>query len=245
MKRIYLLGSLLLLITTNCVIGPKAKDGELVITNSTVKGTQLKIQFERGKSWGTVVKLGHIKIRITPQIAVWVEDSSGIYKQTIYVTRCFGKQQWKSIKTEPDSTYRTSSLPFWMNKLKHTSIKVPTPGNPLPDAVSKATPRGSFELETYIDSTITRGRIWVEFNSSFDNNDTYKYDKSKLNPFNGQPALVYSADFSIDSLKFEPILFTYRGHSGEVGNDSKLYSTSDGITTANEIITSIKYSIVK
>jgi hypothetical protein len=177
-------------------------------------------------------------LRITPQVAVWVEDSSGNLKQNIFVTHCFAKQDWKFIKNNPDSTYRTMSLPYWMNKMIRAAQPIPTKARPLPDAVTSATPTGSFALETHIDSALTHGILWCEFNSSFDNNEIYPKDRPES--FNGQPSLLFSGEFNRQDTS-HPVVMTYRGHGGDKGSDSALYQNDSGITTAKQIITKIQF----
>jgi hypothetical protein len=221
-------------------MGSDIKDGSTAITNQNLKGTPLKMAFTRGSAWGNTVKMGILKLRITPQIAVWVEDTSGKFKQNLFVTHSFAKQEWRSLKSNPDSTYRTTSLPYWMNKLVNAAQPLPTKAKPLPDAVTSATPAGSFILETQIDPKITNGVIWCEFNSSFDNNETYSKDRPE--PFNGQPSLLFSGEFnSTDTLN--TVVLAYRGHGGESASDSALYPNDAGITTAKEIITKIEFEI--
>jgi hypothetical protein len=221
-----------------CTVGTEIKDGGTVVTNQSIKGTPLHINLTRGSAWGAKVKMGSLTLRVTPQIALWVEDSSGNLKQNIYVTHCFAKQDWKFLKSHPDSTNRKTSLPYWMNKMVHAAQPLPTKANPLPDAVTSATPTGSFSIETHIDPAITHGTIWCEFNSSFDNNETYTKDRPES--FNGQPSLLFSGEFnSLDTSN--TVVMTYRGHGGEIGSDSALYQKDTGITTAKQIITKIQF----
>lgn len=223
-----------------CTMGSDIKDGGTVVTNQSIKGTPLLMNFTRGPAWGAKAKIGVMTLRITPQIAVWVEDTSGNLKQNIFVTHCFAKQDWKFVKSHPDSTYRTTSLPYWMNKMIHAAQPVPTKANPLPDAVTSATPTGSFAVETHIESAITHGTLWCEFNSSFDNNETYTKDRPES--FNGQPSLLFSGEFNIQDT-LNAVEMTYRGHGGEKGRDGVLYKNDSGITTAKQIITKIQFKV--
>jgi hypothetical protein len=220
-----------------CSMGSDVKDGGTVVTNHSIKGPPLRMNFTRGDAWGAKAKIGAMTLRITPQIAVWVEDSSGNLKQNIFVTHRFAKQDWYSIKNHPDSTYRTMSLPYWENKMIHAAQPLPTKANPVPDAVTSATPTGSFVIETHIDSALTHGILWCEFNSSFDNNETYS--KGRPESFNGQPSLLFSGEFN--SQDTSPVVMIYRGHGGDKGSDSALYQNDSGITTAKQIITKIQF----
>jgi hypothetical protein len=226
----------------NCSKKTDFQDGSVITTNSTCSGRPVRLKLTRGNAWGTEVKFGMMKLKIRPQIAVWIEDAAGNFKQNIYVTHRFATQEWFSIKSHPDSTYRTSSLPYWMNKLLRGSLPLPTKARPLPDAVTAATPDGSFSIESVIDSSITGGSIWCEFNSSFDNNERWPADKKAKESFNGQPSLLFKGDFS-SSGSNESVVMQYMGHGGDSGADGNLYPNDSGITNAKEIITRVEFTL--
>ncbi len=224
-----------------CTIGSEIKDDTVITTNKDVNGTQVQFSFKRGTAWGNEVKVGPAKFRITPQIALWIEDSSGKSLQNIYVTKRFAKQEWRTIKSHPDSTYRTMSLPFWLNKMIAAGLPVPTQSKPLPDAVTAATPSGSFTIDTHIKSQIKSGIIWCEVNCSFDNNEVYS--KEKPNSYNGQPSVLFSGEYNSTDTSHTPVQLIYKGHGGESGTDGALYTDDSGITTARSVIESIEYVI--
>jgi hypothetical protein len=129
-----------------------------------------------------------------------------------------------------------------MNKVLRAGQRLPTQANPLPDAVTSATPDGSFSIESNIDSTITAGSIFCEFNSSFDNNETWPAKKDVKESFNGQPSLVFKGDFSSSDTS-GAVTMKYIGRGGENGSDGNLYENDNGITTAKEIITKIEFKV--
>lgn len=233
---------LLFIIQATCAKKPEFSDGSVIVTNKDSKGKHISLEFTRGNAWGQKVSFGPVKMSIKPQIAVWVGDTAGNIKQNLYVTRCFAKQEWRGIKNHPDSTYRTSSLPFWMNRLIKASLQIPTKAHPLADAVTSATPQGSFTIESTLDSSVNEGSIWCEFNSSFDNNETWPADKNNKESFNGQPSLLFRGDFTQGGA-MGPVVMKYMGRGGEKGTDGNLYANDTGITTAKEIITKIVFSI--
>jgi hypothetical protein len=224
---------------SGCQKVAEIRDGDTIVTNKERVGVPVKFTFTRGPSFGSIVTFGPAKIRITPQIAIWVEDSLHTFRHNIYVTRCFAKQQWRGINEHPDSTYRTSSFPFWLGRLKAVSMPYPTASHPLPDAVSSATPQGSFTIETTIDSSITAGTIWCEFNSSFDANEVWKAQGAEK--YNGQPSLIYVCDFNLADAK--SITLTCKGHGGTTGADHRLYNDENGIISAKQIFSSITVEI--
>jgi hypothetical protein len=244
MKHLFRIGFLLfILCSLDCTINSGLKDGTEIFTNPDIAGNSIQIKFARGSAWSHDVSFGPMKVRIIPQIAVWVEDSSGNLKQNIFVTHCFAKQQWRGIKNHPDSTYRTMSLPYWLNKMVKASNAVPTKAHPLSDAITAATPKGSFSITSHIDTVLKHGTIWCEINSSFDNNDTYPKDKP--DSFNGQPSILYSGEFSVNDSTHGFTSLKYRGHGGNVGADGLLYPSDSGITTAKEILSSIQFELKK
>jgi hypothetical protein len=226
-------------IFTGCAKPPEIRDGDTIVTNKTLKGVPVKFTFTRGPSFGTIVALGPAKIRIIPQVSIWVEDSSKKFRHNIYVTRCFAKQMWRSIDEHPDSTYRTSCFPFWLGRLTEASIPYPTSSHPLPDAVSSATPPGSFTIESAIDSSITTGTIWCEFNSSFDTNQIWQAKGPEK--YNGQPSLLYTCEFDLAETKNTTL--SYKGHGGASGTDHDLYTDENGIGSAKQIFSSISVEI--
>jgi|SRR5512133_2204057 hypothetical protein len=222
-----------------CAKIPELRDGDTIVTNKEQKGVPVKCTFTRGPSFGTIVTFGPAKMRIVPQVSIWVEDSSKKFRHNIYVTRCFAKQVWRGINEHPDSTYRTSSFPYWLGRLNAASIPYPTSSHPLPDAISSATPQGSFTIETTIDSSITAGTIWCEFNSSFDANEIWKAEGAEK--YNGQPSLIYACDFNLTEAK--TITLSYKGHGGAAGTDHGLYNDEFGIVSAKQIFSSISVEI--
>jgi hypothetical protein len=228
-----------IILFTGCAKVPELRDGDTIVTNKEQKGVPAKFSFMRGSSFGTIVSFGPAKIRIMPQISIWVEDSSHTFRHNIYVTRCFAKQQWRGINEHPDSTYRTSSFPYWLGRLSAVSQQYPTSSNPLPDAVSSATPQGSFTIETTLDSSISAGTIWCEFNSSFDTNEIWQAKGAEK--YNGQPSLIYACEFNLADAK--SIILSYKGHGGATGTDHGLYNDENGIVSAKQIFSSISVEI--
>jgi hypothetical protein len=227
------------LIYTGCAKAPEIRDGDTIVTNKELKGVPVKCTFTRGPSFGSIVAFGPAKIRINPQVSIWVEDSSKEFRHNIYVTRCFAKQMWRSINEQPDSTYRTSCFPYWLGRLDAAAIPYPTSSKPLPDAVTSATPAGSFTIESSIDSSITTGTIWCEFNSSFDTNQIWQAKGPEK--YNGQPSLIYYCEFDLTNAK--TITLSYKGHSGGSGADHGLYTDENGIVSAKQIFSEITVEI--
>jgi hypothetical protein len=236
MKRAVLtIGLCLFLSPLSCSMGPSLKDGTTYTTNAANAGPALTILFERGSQWMHPVKFGVLKVTITPQIAVWIEDTAGNFVENVFVTRCFGKQEWKMAKFPPDSCGRDMCMPYWLNKMRKSGARAPSRNTPLPDAVTGATPPGSFTISTTLSSALRAFVVCAELNKSFDFNDRYT-NKSKPNPFNGQPPVVYKARINLDDTTTSSWELSYAGHAGNSGNDAALYENKEHLTTALDMI---------
>jgi hypothetical protein len=216
----------------SCTKPVEIKDGTILVTNISETGKNISIRFTRGSSFGFVKNFGPMHLMITPQIAIWVEDTMGNYLRTLYVTHKFGKQEWGPVPHNKKECFRTSSLPYWLNRYKRAGHPAPTTEKPLSDAITAATPTGSFDLQTKIPVSISDVKIFVEYNSSFDVNATYS-SKRKESKINGQPAVVYSARLSDEIVSLYPALpMKPIGHSGETESDSALYPDISKMTTS-------------
>jgi hypothetical protein len=233
MKR-FISGSLLLFVT--CTMGSDIKDGMVFGSFEANNGRKIAVKFERGSNYLQKKRFGVANVNIPPQIAVWMEDTLGKYLGTAYVTKFFGKQEGKYIKSHPDSCFRTMCMPYWLNRFIAAGNAAPTAGKPLPDAVTGATPAGSFTVNITVPDSITAFNLLAEWNRSFDSNKTYTKEQSS---FNGQPSVVFSAhiDFSDTARTTDTLKLIGRG--GETGSDGKLYSDTDKLTTALSVFRGI------
>jgi hypothetical protein len=217
-------------------MGPEISDGA-TITTKAGNGRSIAIEFTRGSAWMHGAKLGMMKLRITPQLAVWAEDSAGTVA-TLFVTRAFAKQEWRFAKFNPDSCGRPMCMPYWLNKLIAKGLPVPTKNHPLSDAITGATPRGSFTLNATLPERFNKFELFVEINKSFDNNEAWPVKKDHSS-FNGQPPVVYGASVNLDDTVLKAWTFSPKGMSGERGNDPALYPIDKRLTTALEMVKSI------
>ena len=81
-----------------------------------------------------------------PQIAIWIEDTEGHYLSTIYVTHKIATQTWQAA----GGNRRKEALPHWCYSrgIKYEDgLYLPTKKSPLTDAVTGATPKGSFDIK--------------------------------------------------------------------------------------------------
>ena len=219
-----------------CSFGPQLKDGA-VISTTAGSGSKIRMECTRGGSWLLETKMGMMNLRITPQFAVWVEDSAG-KATTLMVTNAFAKQDWKFAKINPDTCGRPMCMPYWLNRIYSQNQPLPTKNKPLPDAVTGATPAGSFLLNTQLPEGLVAFKLYVEINKSFDNNEAWPASKD-MSSFNGQPPVVYAADINLadtvaSSWKLLPV-----GMSGVVGHDPVLYPVDSKLTTALDMLKEI------
>jgi len=194
-----------------------------------------------------------------PQVAVWTEDTTGLYKETLFVTKATAKgifaggrskENFKSLDTEKielsEDSYRyrrVNALPVWSHKrgVKYEDgLYAPTYENPLPDGMSGATPLSNFILETSVSYT-EPFILKLEFNVAFDDNEYYsEYDFPDDETFHngtgqlGQPSIILSCQ--INPLSEQKKLMQIEGHGHHSGQDGIIYEDLNTITTALEII---------
>ncbi|NDV66182.1 hypothetical protein D0T60_13160 [Bacteroides sp. 224] len=205
----------------------------------------IKVSVEQGSEWLHDFPLfWFIKKKNAPQIAMWIEDLDGNFLSTIYVSEKLAKQSW----TAAGGNRRKESLPCWsyaQGKQYADGLYLPTKDEPLPDAVTGATPKGSFTTNIQMDEDIKLFVIKCEFNHSVDFNKFYpkdakegdsNYSGGKMG--SGQPAIVYQVmvDLNNKQREFKGELI---GHSSPDGSDGKVYSDTSQLTTALDIIKGI------
>jgi hypothetical protein len=244
---IFISGLILLTGTNSCRIpGAGTKDTgtqvQELFTNMNGNGVALELNLVKGKSFNH------------PTFAVWLEDTSGQFIQTLFVTRSFGKGiftygdpsggNWKSGEVR-----RPAALPYWSHKAGISSgiqNYVPDKNHPVPDGLTGATPQGSFVLKTrgnaqnpeLVNVLLEINQTW-DWNTSWTNN---KYPGDREYKTSSQPAVVYSA--TIDRSKpGSPVELLPVGRSSYNGSDGKLYSDLETLTTALKIVEKITVTV--
>ncbi len=189
-----------------------------------------------------------LKKKNPPQIAIWLEDKDGNYLSTIYVSHKAGTNSWQSNGGDP----RKEALPYWNHKRmpapdQSDGTTGATTRQPVPDAVTGATPKGSFDIRMLPNKGFENFLVKAEFNHSEDWNEYYPKSAKKGDPDysadSGQPAIVYEAVINMTSEQKE-----YRaqliGHSSPDGTDGKLYTDLSKLTTAKNIVKEVTIKIV-
>jgi hypothetical protein len=141
----------------------------------------------------------------------------------------------------PGERRRSAALPYWGHKrgfLAPDGLYLPTPQNPIPDAITGATPRNNFVIHTRIKPELQKFKIMMEINQTWDWNNHWH---NNLHPDDEeyktscQPALVYMAQVDLSNpdsvFELKPI-----GHSHYSGKTGELYPDLSTFTTALEIV---------
>lgn len=209
------------------------------------KEGNVTVFIEQGKAWkhDFPLFLG-ISRKNDPQIAIWIEDTCGNYVSTVYVTKKIATQSWIMSR----GNRRQEALPHWCHSRGvsyEDGLYSPTKKNPLPDAITGATPKGSFKVAFSPAGGYEKFVVKIEVNHSTDFNNSYPKSarQGELNysggkEGSGQPALVYSVwvDTSLPQKSFEAKLI---GHSSPDGSSGNVYSDLSGITSALDIVRKI------
>lgn len=191
-----------------------------------------------------------------PSFAIWVEDLEGNYIETLYVTQYFAKGVFGHSELEPGKwknesgeVRRPAALPYWAHKRNikaNDGLYAPSPKTAVPDALTSATPKGNFVLETGTKMGESKNyRVLLEVNQPWDSNDYWtnnKFPDDSNYKSSLQPALVYSATIFPESPEKEYYLNPI-GHGHYSGQDGKLYTDITTITTAKNIFSTVKVTI--
>lgn len=206
------------------------------------KGMTLVIEFDKGEAHNY------------PLMVFWIEDKEGNYVEDLYVAESIAKGYFGYGKVteghwEPGPLRRPAALPYWGHKKgvkAEDGLYIPSEKNPLPDAVSGATPKGNFVLTTNTSHRMNDPfYVMMEINQSWDWNQYWhnnKFPDDAEYKTSSQPALVYRAlvdpENRQETIKMEAI-----GHSHWSGKNGKLYEDLTTISTAMDIVKEITIKV--
>lgn len=160
--------------------------------------------------------------------AYWIEDTSGKYMHTVYVTYKVGQNELGFL--------RPSVLPVWAARRNDDwGSGYPTRSEKLPDAVSSATPPGGTSTMIWdVPSSLPPGEYYyfVEVNLPWDPNEYYR-DYTR-----GQPSVVFRGNLQVDSESTETT-GTVIGQGHETGANGGLGTSIDSLTTALNILSAV------
>ncbi len=178
------------------------------------------------------------------QFAVWVEDDTGSYVGTVFLTGFIGRRGGgnRTGDTDIDASNgnRLNSMPVWAYKrgVADTTYGLRNyypPASTRPsypedlDAVSGATPGPSVQKKTWRVSGLPCGsyRCRIEANQSFDFNAFHNYSF-----YRGQPSVVWSATVRAADSADSGAVLDYGGYGSPDGSDGVLRPPDSTITTA-------------
>lgn len=223
--------------------GKKSGDDVAFLTvNPGGGGIPIQLAFTRGKYFNH------------PSFAVWLEDSSGRFIQTLFVTAAFGRGTYlygekAGGRWKPGHVRRPASLPVWSHRTgtaMGTSLYIPSRDHPVPDAYTGATPKGSFTLKMKSDRELPPVvKLFLEINQTWDWNGYWtnnKYPGDTEYKTSCQPALVYSAEINTRE-KSTTYSLTPAGRSSYNGSDGVLYNDLETLSTALRIAEKITVTV--
>lgn len=188
-----------------------------------------------------------------PTYVIWQEDMDGNYIQTLFITESYangifghemqGDTLWLK---KPGTSHQPAALPYWAHKkgLINGKELTPSPDHPFTDAYTGATPRGNLKFKTKIEG-FKPYRILMEINQPWDWNQYWTNNKYPDNPaykHSAQPSLIYAVSVVEGESDFylNPI-----GHGDPKGESGKLYTDISSISSAKDIIKSVKIAFEK
>lgn len=208
----------------------------------------MKILVTKGDEWlhDFPLFLG-IKQKNPPQIAIWVEDMTGNYITSIYVSHKVATNSWQGNKNNK----RKEALPVWNYARRIQSVDGISGATPQAsiDGISGATPRGSFDVKVSPVGNLKQFVIKIELNHSTDWNDNYPKNAKEGDTNysggeegSGQPAVVYAAEIDLDASQ-KQYTATIIGHSSPDGSNGNIYPDTSSLTSALNIAKEITINI--
>lgn len=195
-----------------------------------------------------------------PQVAIWIEDADGNYIETLLVTTSTARglfysgrsasnfKETDEAKVEENTpTRRVDALPYWSHKRNHKypdGFYSPPPGEPLPDAITGATPKDNFYFKATKSGIedLSAFKVMVEVNVAFDENEFYsEYDFLEDSLYHGgtgllgQPSLIYGTTISRNDDQRYYVL-SLLGHGHHSGSSGELMPDMSTITTAKYVV---------
>jgi len=207
---------------------------------------RVEVRLEAGSAYSHTRWMGPVPMKLTPQIAIWIETADGRFVDTIYVTRRSAQSSWRG----GANIRRPEALPIWSHArgvVAADGLYMPDRGHPLPDAVSGATPTGSFAKTWIVPADLAPGayRIRAELNASFDYNEAYPDKLPASDPrnsgANGQPSILWEADIQIGPAPAS-VELKVLGTGSLRGSDGAVATGLAGITSARAIASGITAS---
>jgi low affinity Fe/Cu permease len=210
---------------------------EIFNTNENLNGRKITIEVTKGKKDYYSV------------MAIWIEDTSGNYIETLYATKNIASGIfWQEIngKAVRVPVRRPEAIPYWSHKrniIETDGEYIPTPETELIDGITGATPKSHFILESKLSNSKTdKFKILFEVNRSYDWNEFYNKNAFPDDEIYsgsgsvGQPSLIYSTPIiNLNNITRKSYLMEVIGHGHHSGANGELYTDLSNITTALSI----------
>ena len=224
------------------------------------KGIPVELNIRAGEHFMHKLKImPFIQVKNHPQMVAWCETLEGDFISTLFITERIATQSWRSAPgdSQPkEEIRRKESLPVWSHRhgdVYADDLHLPTREESMPDAVTSATPKSGFRIETRLPEEMESIMIYFEVNNSADFNETYTKEAEPGSPAysggpwgSGQPALVYGTEVDLRKLQSgTPISLELLGHSSPDGSSGEIIGDLEGVTTAKEILSGIDVYAVK
>lgn len=181
-----------------------------------------------------------------PQFAIWLEDTSGNYISTVFVTYKIATEGW----INNNGNRRKEALPYWCHQrgvVYEDGLLLPTKKHPLTDGITGATPKADKTIKITPENLKKPFVIKAEFNHSVDFNSYYPKNAKKGaanysggTEGSGQPAVIYSATIYPETTH---AVLQLIGHSSPDGSTGDIYTDMQTLTTAKTIVKSITVTI--
>jgi hypothetical protein len=207
----------------------------------------IEIKIETGDHWlhNFPLFLGLTK-KNPPQFAIWVEDTSGNYLSTVFVTYKIATEGWQANK----GNRRKESLPHWCHQrgiVYEDGLLLPTKEHPLTDGITGATPKEDKTIKITPINLEKPFVIKAEFNHSVDFNDNYPKNAQEGDgnysgggEGSGQPGVIYATTVYPDT---KNAILELIGHSSPDGSTGDIYPDMQKLTSAKSIVKSIILTI--
>ena len=194
-----------------------------------------------------------IRVSNAPQMAAWCETTDGEFLTTLFVTDRIATQSWRGAPADPaptESIRRPESLPVWSHRrgeIYADGLPVPTRENPMPDAVTTATPKADFRMATLLPRGHETLVVYFEVNHSADFNESFTAEAEETDENysggewgSGQPALVYRTEVNMPDIRAgKPVALELVGYASADGSNGEITENLEPITTAERIVESV------
>jgi hypothetical protein len=210
----------------------KAPQQEIIRTNLDGSGQKIVLRVTAGSKHNY------------PMMAAWIENIDGDFLQTLYVNQSVAKGFFNyAVKSsgewEAGEIVRPASLPVWAHSRGIQSsdgLYMPTTDNPVPDALTSATPPGDFTIYSKTNTPLSgKVKVFFEINQSWDWNEYWTNNKS-------QPSVVYAAEIDLDNPGREYTLLPV-GHGHYSGANGEIFTDLNTLTTALQIVDEVKLEV--